>query len=186
MAAVLSTPPVREEQTQSNDVAGSMAAHSGGTGAAGTLPMDDVIRFTNARFGEQEVPRSKAIHFTDGIPGFELSKYFAVFTDPESEPFQWLLSTENPQLGFLLVNPMFIWPDYNPRISKDDLATLGIGKSEDMLLFAIVTLADDSSSVTANLSGPIIVNSTTLRARQLALLDDRYSTRHRIMEALQV
>jgi len=131
------------------------------------------------------VPRSKVIEFANGIPGFEQHRLYALFSDPESEPFQWLLSTESPQLGFVLVNPMFIWPDYNPKISREDLATLTIAKPDEMLLFAIVTLADDSTKVTANLSGPIIVNSTTLRARQLALLDDRYSTKHRIMEALQ-
>jgi len=146
---------------------------------------DGVIRFTHVRFGDQEVARDKVITFPDGIPGFESYKLYALFDDPDSEPFQWLLSTDSPRLGFVVVNPLFVWPDYNPKISRDDLTTLGVEKSEDILLFCIVTLADDPAHVTVNLSGPLVVNSVKRKARQLALLDDRYITKHKILEAIQ-
>lgn len=145
----------------------------------------NVIQFTHARFGDQEVAQDKVLMFPDGIPGFEAFKKYALFDDPENEPFQWLLSIENPLLGFVVVNPLFIWANYDPKISRDDLKTLEVAKAEDILLFSIVTLADDPMEVTANLSGPLVVNSVNRRARQLALLDDRYATKHRILDALQ-
>lgn len=146
---------------------------------------EDVIRFTHVRFGDQEVTRDKLITFPDGIPGFEAYKFYALFDDPDSEPFQWLLCTDNPRLGFVVVNPLFIWPDYDPKISRDDLKSLEVANSEDILLFCIVTLADDPSHVTVNLSGPLVVNAVKRKARQLALLDDRYVTKHNILEAIQ-
>jgi len=146
---------------------------------------EDVIEFTHVRFGDQAVARDKVIVFPDGIPGFEGSKQFALFDDPDSEPFQWLLSTENPSLGFVIVNPLYIWPSYAPKISRDDLKTLEVANQTDILLFSIVTLADNPSEVTANLSGPLVVNSVNRKARQLALLDDRYATKHKILDALQ-
>lgn len=146
---------------------------------------EDVIRFTHVRFGDQEVERDKLISFPDGIPGFEAYKAYALFDDPDSEPFQWLLSIDNPRLGFVVVNPLFIWADYDPKISRDDLRTLEVEKPEEILLFCIVTLADDPSQVTVNLSGPLVVNSVKRKARQLALLDDRYVTKHKILEAIQ-
>lgn len=146
---------------------------------------ENVIRFTHIRFGEQEVAREKVIFFPDGIPGFEAYKQYALFDTPEGEPFQWLLSVENPRLGFVVVNPLYIWPNYDPKISRDDLKTLEVANPEDVLLFSIVTLADDPMSVTANLSGPIVLNSVTRKARQLALIDDRYATKHKILDALQ-
>lgn len=146
---------------------------------------EDVIRFTHVRFGDQEVERDKLISFPDGIPGFESYKAYALFDDPDSEPFQWLLSIDNPRLGFVVVNPLFIWADYDPKISRDDLRTLEVEKPEEILLFCIVTLADDPSQVTVNLSGPLVVNSVKRKARQLALLDDRYVTKHKILEAIQ-
>jgi flagellar assembly factor FliW len=48
-----------------------------------------------------------------------------------------------------------------------------------------VTLADDPAHVTVNLSGPLVVNSVKHKARQLALLDDRYVTKHKILDAIQ-
>ena len=147
---------------------------------------EDIIRFTHVRFGEQEVSRDKAITFPDGLPGFENHKAYALFDDPESGPFQWLLSTENSELGFVVVNPMSIWPDYDPKISREDLKTLEVTNPDDMLIYSIVTLADDPMEVTANLSGPILINAASRKARQLALLDDRYATKHKILSALQV
>ncbi len=145
----------------------------------------DIIRFTHVRFGEQETPRDKVIAFPDGIPGFETHKSYALFDDPESEPFQWLLSIENSHLGFVVINPLRLWPDYDPRISRDDLKGLEASSPDDVLLFAIVTLDDDPTKVTVNLSGPILINTANRKARQLALLDARYTTKHRIMDALQ-
>ena len=147
---------------------------------------EEVIRFTSARFGDQEVDREKVIAFPDGVPGFEQYKSYALFNDPDNEPFQWLLSLENPRLGFDVVNPMAIWSDYEPRISREDLQSLEVKNQGDIIILAVVTLADDPQSVTVNLSGPILVNMANLKARQLALLDDRYTTKHKVLEALQV
>ncbi len=147
---------------------------------------EEVIRFTHVRFGEQETTAEKVIAFPDGLPGFEQYRRFALFEEPESEPFQWFLSIENPELGFVVINPLYIWPDYDPRISREDLKSLEITDPEEILIYSIVTLADDPQMVTANLSGPILINTQNRKARQLALLDDRYTTKHRILDAQQV
>ncbi|HCR16779.1 MAG TPA: flagellar assembly protein FliW [Candidatus Latescibacteria bacterium] len=147
---------------------------------------DEVIRFKHVRFEEQEVSRERVIEFPDGVPGFEQFKSFAVFSNPESEPFQWLLSIENEQLGFVVINPLMIWAEYDPRISREDLKSLEVDDPEDVVIYTIVTLTDDPMGVTANLSGPILLNSANMKARQLALLDDRYTTKHKILDTLQV
>tara|TARA_A100001037_G_scaffold28178_1_gene22574 strand:- start:2835 stop:3284 length:450 start_codon:yes stop_codon:yes gene_type:complete len=147
---------------------------------------DEVVRFTHTRFGELETTQDKIISFPDGLPGFECFKEYALFEDPASEPFQWFLSIESQELGFVVINPLYLWPDYDPKISKDDLKSLEISKPEEILIYSIVTLSDDPSHVTANLSGPILINTTNRRARQLALLDDRYTTKHKILDAQKV
>jgi flagellar assembly factor FliW len=147
---------------------------------------EDVIQFKHARFGDQETTADKVIAFPDGIPGFERYKRFALFEDPESDPFQWFLSIENPDLGFVVINPLYIWPEYDPRISKDDLKSLEITSHENILIYSIVTLSEEPQNVTANLSGPILINTTNRKARQLALLDDRYTTKHKILDAQTV
>ncbi len=147
---------------------------------------DEVVKFTHVRFGEQETTQDKIVSFPNGVPGFESFREYALFEDPASEPFQWFLSIESEELGFVVINPLYIWPDYDPKISKDDLKSLEISKPEEILIYSIVTLSDDPARVTANLSGPILINTTNRRARQLALLDDRYTTKHKILDAQKV
>ena len=144
---------------------------------------EDVIRFTHARFDEQETTPEKVIELPDGLPGFEQFKLFALFEDPNSEPFQWFLSTENSELGFVVINPLYIWQDYDPKINREDLKSLEITDTKEILIYSIVTLSDDPALVTANLSGPILINTSNRKARQLALLDDRYTTKHKILDA---
>ena len=145
----------------------------------------DVIRFTHVRFGDQEVARDKLIVFPDGIPGFERSTTYALFTEPGSEPFQWLLSTADPRLGFVVIDPMAIWSNYEPKISREDLKSLEVSSADEIVVYAVVTLAEEPAEVTVNLSGPILINTANKKARQLALLDDRYTTKHKIVDALQ-
>ncbi len=147
---------------------------------------DDTVRFTHVRFGDQETTQDRIISFPDGMPGFERFKSYALFEDPASEPFQWFLSIESQELGFVVINPLYLWPDYDPKISKDDLKSLEIAKPEHILIYTIVTLSDDPSHVTVNLSGPILINTTNRRARQIALFDDRYTTKHKILDAQKV
>ena len=147
---------------------------------------DEVVKFTHVRFGEQETTQDKIVLFPNGVPGFEHFREYALFEDPASEPFQWFLSIESEELGFVVINPLYIWPDYDPKISKDDLKSLEISNPEEILIYSIVTLSDDPAQVTANLSGPILINTTNRRARQLALLDDRYTTKHKILDAQKV
>ena len=145
------------------------------------MSQDGEIRFTNVRFGEVTVPETRVITFSNGLPGFERCRQFAILEHEESAPFYWLLSVENPRLAFVLLDPFLSWPDYNPRISRDDLKSLQIEKQEDSLLYVIVTLASDVREVTANLSGPLLINAANRLAKQLALLDERFTTKHRIL-----
>ena len=147
---------------------------------------DEVVKFTHVRFGDQETTQDKIVSFPNGVLGFERFREYALFEDPASEPFQWFLSIESEELGFVVISPLYIWPDYDPKISKDDLTSLEISNPEEILIYSIVTLSDDPAQVTANLSGPILINTTNRRARQLALLDDRYTTKHKILDAQKV
>jgi flagellar assembly factor FliW len=54
-----------------------------------------------------------------------------------------------------------------------------------MAVYCIVTLRPDPRQVTANLKGPIFVNTRTMQGRQMILLDERYHTRHALLGAEQ-
>lgn len=145
------------------------------------MSQDGEVRFHNIRFGDIAVPADQVITFPTGLPGFERCRQFAIVDDEESSPFSWMLSVENPRLAFVLLDPLLTWPDYNPRISRDDLKSLSIEKQEEVRLFVIVTLSGEVKDVTANLSGPLLINAANRIAKQLALIDERYTTKHRIL-----
>lgn len=143
------------------------------------------VKFTNAKFGEVEVERADLLTFPSGLPGFERCRQYGLLALEEEEPFVRMLSTEEPAVGFVLVNPMLIWADYDPQLSREDLEGLEITAQEEMAVYCIVTLHPDPLKVTANLKGPIFINTRTMRARQLILVDERYHTKHAILAAGQ-
>jgi flagellar assembly factor FliW len=143
------------------------------------------IKFHNAKFGEVTIDRQDVLSFPQGLPGFERYKHYGLVEIEEEVPFLRLLSTEEPRLGFVLINPVLVWPDYEPGISPEDLEGLGITRAEQLAIYCIVTLSSKPEEVTANLKGPICINTETMQARQMILVDDRYTTKHAILAVQQ-
>ena len=143
------------------------------------------LTFQNAKFGEVVVSRDETLTFPNGLPGFERCKRYGMIALEEESPFLRLLSMDNPSVGFVLINPLLIWPEYDPQISKDDLEGLEITSAEELAVYCIVTLSPVPQQVTANLKGPILINTRTQQARQMILVDERYHTKHSILAAGQ-
>ena len=124
----------------------------------------------------------EVIRFEEGVPGFEHLTRFLISSSEEHEPFHWMHSLDDPDLKFILVNPMLIHQTYDPKITKSHVSDLNLKEESDILMYVIVTMDQlEFSKSTANLLGPIIVNIRTRQARQILLDDMRYSTKHPIL-----
>ena len=133
------------------------------------------------RFGPIEVDDSKLMTFPDGLLGFPKHHRFALLqTSPDPALF-WLQSVEDPDLAFVVCDPLLFVPDYQVPIRRDDLEALGLHEPSEGQVLVIVNKVN--GSLTGNLLGPLVVNAQTLTARQLVLSDKRYSTRHRLVPA---
>lgn len=95
--------------------------------------------------------------------------------DEALAPLEWLISTEDPDVRFIVVNPMIFKPDYAPRLTKEHMNALNIHKKEDLRLLVIVTLQENYEESTANLASPIMFNVNEYKAVQLLLDDGIYS-----------
>ena len=146
---------------------------------------NEKVSFQNIKFGEVSVERESIISFPNGIPGFERFNEFGLVAVEEEDPFLRLLSIQEPSLGFVIVNPLLVWADYDPNIGSDELDGLEITKVEDLKLYCVVTLSKVPQDVTVNLKGPICINTQTMKGKQMILVDDRYQTKHSILEATQ-
>src|SRR6056297_2392097 len=105
----------------------------------------EAIKINTIHFGELEIPESNIIKFGDGLLGFEDLKNYVLISEEESEPFKWLLSIDEPSIGFPIVDPWFIVTKYNPGRGVDP---------EKDAVFCIVTLGNTERKMTANLKAP--------------------------------
>lgn len=133
------------------------------------------------RFGPIEVDDSKIMTFQDGLLGFPRHRRFALIQTSEDPVFFWMQSADDPELAFVVCDPLDFVPDYQVPVRKDDLDTLKLRDLSDCQVLVIVNKVD--GDLTANLLGPLVVGAHSLRAKQLVLSDKRYSTRHCLMSA---
>lgn len=144
--------------------------------------MSDRVTFTNVKFGEVTVEAASILNFPEGVPGFERLKRYGLVQVDEEAPFLRLLSLDEPAVAFVILNPMSIWPDYKPQLGQEELQGLELANDEDLELYCIVTLNSDAKHVTVNLKGPIAINTVSMTARQIILMDDKYSTKHALLD----
>ncbi len=133
------------------------------------------------RFGPIDVDARKIIEFRDGLLGFPDHHRFALIQTGPDPVFFWMQSVEDPDLAFVVCDPLLFVPDYQVQVRQDDLEGLGLNDLADCQVLVIVNKVD--GQLTANLLGPLLVGAHSLKARQLVLSDKRYTTRHRLATA---
>ena len=135
-------------------------------------------------YGEIEVSEKQKIYFPEGLIGFEDIRHYYLL-DSKEGPFYWLQSEEHPQLAFLLIDPRVFMESYELSVKKSELAALELASEEDLLDFAIVTVPEDPSKISANLMGPIVINRKTRTARQVISENDEYDVKHYILKEMR-
>ena len=135
-------------------------------------------------YGEIEVNEKQKLCFPEGIIGFEGISYYYLI-DSREGPFYWLQAADYPELAFLLVNPRVFRKDYKLMVKDSDLQSLELEMKEDLLDFAIVTVPEDHSKITANLMGPIVINKKTRVAKQVISENEEYTVKHYMLEEMK-
>lgn len=133
------------------------------------------------RFGPIDVDETKIITFKEGLLGFPQHHKFALIQGSPDPVFFWMQSLDDPNLAFVVCDPLTFVPEYEVPIRKDDAAALELADLQNSQVLVIVNKVN--GNLTANLLGPIVVGTQSLWAKQLVLSDKRYSTRHHLMPA---
>lgn len=142
--------------------------------------MNDVT-IQSKPFGETTVKAQQLLTFPSGVFGFEHLHRYALL-DSDYEPFLWLQSLDETNIAFILVNPYLVVPDYVLDIDPQDLVEIGNPQEDELLVFAIVTIAEEEHRVSCNLQGPLIVNRRIRTGRQAISLDPRWNIRHSLLD----
>jgi flagellar assembly factor FliW len=118
------------------------------------------------------------ITFPAGLPGFPQAHRFDLAPwGPAGSPFLLLSSTEEPDVGFVVVPPWVFYPEYEFELDTGTAERLSLTASEDAVVFVVVTLRERPADSTLNLLGPIVVNRHTHEAAQVVLPSAGYSVR---------
>jgi len=129
------------------------------------------------RFGSIEVKDESIMQMPEGLLGFEECKRFVLLEEEPDSLFRWFQSLDQPELAFILINPLDFYPDYDVELSDEQAIKLGLDDPSEAVMFTTVSINREKGQVTTNLLGPIVFNIRTLRGKQLVLQDDRYSTK---------
>ncbi|NOZ68730.1 MAG: flagellar assembly protein FliW [Deferribacteres bacterium] len=133
-----------------------------------------MISFDTTRFGRLEVARDKIIYFPNGLIGFpDVRRY--ILMDYKDTLLKWLQAVDAKDVAFIVAPTYEFFPDYSVKIDNQTRDLLGIENEEDVIILAILRVQGEN--VTANLQGPLVINSTSRKGVQVVNEDSRFSCR---------
>lgn len=128
--------------------------------------------------GEIEVQEDAVLYLPDGLLGFENLKQYILVEIPEYLPFLWLISVEEPEIGFAISDPqLFYGPPYEVGLSQADKDVVDLQTGDTISIFVIVSISDGGRRITANLKGPVVLNTRNRLGKQVVIYSPSYSVR---------
>ena len=122
------------------------------------------------------------IRFPIGIPGFPEHTSFRLLESSDSYPLKFLQSMVDPGVSFSCMDAAAVKLDYEVPLGPDEAEELALEAPEDALVLAIVAVpADAPDKLTANLAGPLVINTRTRTGRQVVLDPSLYSLAHKVI-----
>ena len=135
------------------------------------------------RFGEVTIDEQRIITFEKGLLGFPSFKKY-VLLQPEADSFfYWLQSLDTPELAFVVTDPRAFVSSYRIPFKKEQMEEMGISSLDEAEVLVIVNKRN--TTLTGNLQGPLVINTTRRTGQQLVLSDRRFTTRVPLIEVRQ-
>jgi len=142
------------------------------------------ITVQTSRFGEIIVDSERIISMLSPFLGFPESTRFILKAHSQKSPFMWLQSLDNPHLAFVVLPAALTGLDYRPEIPRQILKELLIAADNDKDILLILTIPKNNpQEMTANLLGPIVLNSSKRLAAQVVLDPQKYDPCTRLFPA---
>ncbi|MBF0456331.1 MAG: flagellar assembly protein FliW [Nitrospirae bacterium] len=124
------------------------------------------ILFETSRFGTVEVDADKVISFPDGILGFPSLKRY-VLLDHKDTVLKWLHAVDDPDVAFIVVEPVVLLPDFTMTTDPVTKKFLRIEQEEDLVTLVIIRV--ENEQVIANFHGPLLFNASLKLGVQVVL-----------------
>ena len=121
------------------------------------------------------------IHFDEGLIGFSDCKDFQLMENDSIAPFRLLQSPETKEVGFLVLEPSLVMPNYYSRIPEREWESIGVEVGARRLAFVICVIGASPKESTGNFQAPLIVNYNRMIGRQVILTDAGLSVRQSLL-----
>jgi flagellar assembly factor FliW len=145
------------------------------------------MKIQTSRFGQIEVDESKIITIEKGLLGFPEARRFVLLPHNDKSPFYWMQSVDDQQLAFVVIHPAVFCADYSFDIPDSVIEELEIEDSDQVDTLVLVTIRKSSpdrdrknAHIFANLLGPVIVNNSNMKGKQLVLDPNKYPVQFEI------
>ena len=146
------------------------------------------MRIKTRHFGEIDLDESKIIEFENGILGFEDCRKYTILYDNDGEErpdISWLQSLDEPALAIPVVNPLIVWPDYNPKVEDELLKPLGNLTEDNIVALVSITVTDQVEKISANLKAPFLINADERKGAQIIVENSDYEVKYYFYERLK-
>lgn len=115
------------------------------------------------------MPQDESIvRFPNGIIGFSELHDFHLL-EPEGGPLKFLQSVDRPEISFTCMDAAAAKPDYQVPLGEAEAKLLNLGSEAEALVLVLVVPHEDPLQATANLAGPLVINTLTRTGIQVAL-----------------
>jgi Uncharacterized protein conserved in bacteria len=143
------------------------------------------MELETTRFGTIRIQADDIITLEEGLVGLSQHSRFVLIRHDSEGPFWWLQSVDEPGFAMLLIDPWFFCADYEVVLSEADVERLQLGEETPKAVLTTVSIpSGNPHAMTANLLAPLVINMESRIGRQVILDDDRYHTRHPILQEM--
>lgn len=122
-----------------------------------------------SRFGALQASATDVLMFEQGLIGLRHCRRWVVLADAQNSALGWLQCIDDPDTALGVVSPRRFVPDYQLRISRQDLEPLGLAGAGDAQI--VVVVARHPEGLSLNLRAPLVINVEGRRGRQVIAKD---------------
>ena len=140
------------------------------------------------KFGEIDIDEKQILTMPEGLPGFPGFDRFVVLDRPETAPFCWFQSVDEPDLNLVIMTPFYFMPEYDLQLDTIiEIRNWRGVDSDEFQVYVVVNIFGEGGEkrITANLVGPIVINRKNREAVQFVLSNSEYSHQHNILKSLE-
>jgi flagellar assembly factor FliW len=135
------------------------------------------MNISTTKFGSLSIEEADVLTFVDGLIGMEDCHRWVLLGDSENTALAWLQSLERAEVALAVVSPRRFVPDYQVRVSKREIAPLGLENPNDAQVLVIIS--NVGGALALNLKAPLVIHLAERVGRQIVARDD-HAVQHRL------